>query len=174
MNKAPRLINTPHLPIVPNREQNSIDSRAKSAEDKTMETPIPKPAADLEVLTNDLALIKANYATRSDITTAKAELTVEIAEAENRLRVEVKDTENRLRTEIKETENKLRLEIKETESRLLVVINEAKVEFKTEFAKLKYELKTEILESKSSIIIWVVSAIFLAQLIPAFLKKFGL
>ncbi|WP_348696977.1 hypothetical protein [Duganella fentianensis] len=185
MNKAPRLINTPHLPIVPNREQNSIDSRTKSAEDKTMETSIPKPAADLEVLTNDLALIKANYATRSDITTAKAELTVEIAEAENRLRVEVKDTENqlrteiketenKLRTEIKETENKLRLEIKETESRLLVVINEAKVEFKTEFAKLKYELKTEILESKSSIIIWVVSAIFLAQLIPAFLKKFGL
>jgi hypothetical protein len=73
MNKAPRLINTPPFPAVPNRERNSIDSRAKSAEDKTMETSIPKPAADLEALTNDLALIKVNLATRSDVATAKAD-----------------------------------------------------------------------------------------------------
>ncbi|MFC0169669.1 hypothetical protein ACFFKC_16410 [Pseudoduganella danionis] len=163
MNKAPRFINTPPFPAVPNRERNSIDSRAKSAEDKTMETSIPKPAADLEALTNDLALIKVNHDTRSDVATAKAELIIEITDAENRLRIEGKETENRLI-----------LEIKDAESRLLAAINEARVDFKTECAKFKYELKTEIQESKTSIIIWVVSAIFLAQLMPAFLKKFGL
>jgi hypothetical protein len=36
------------------------------------------------------------------------------------------------------------------------------------------ETKTAIAESRSSIIVWVVSAIFLAQLLPALLKKFGM
>jgi hypothetical protein len=36
------------------------------------------------------------------------------------------------------------------------------------------ETKAAIAESRSSIIVWVVSAIFLAQLLPALLKKFGM
>jgi hypothetical protein len=34
--------------------------------------------------------------------------------------------------------------------------------------------RTAIAEAKTSIIIWVVSAIFLSQLLPALLKKFGI
>ncbi|WP_186183846.1 hypothetical protein [Burkholderia gladioli] len=35
-------------------------------------------------------------------------------------------------------------------------------------------VKTSVAEAKSAIIMWVVSAIFLAQLLPALLKKLGL
>jgi hypothetical protein len=45
---------------------------------------------------------------------------------------------------------------------------------KTDIAELRTELRTAIAEAKTSIILWVVSAIFLAQLLPAVLKKFGL
>ena len=38
----------------------------------------------------------------------------------------------------------------------------------------KDSVKAAIAEAKNSIIMWVVSAILLAQLLPALLKKFGL
>jgi hypothetical protein len=37
-----------------------------------------------------------------------------------------------------------------------------------------YATKADVADAKSSIIMWVVSAILLAQLLPAILKKFGL
>lgn len=40
--------------------------------------------------------------------------------------------------------------------------------------KSNYATKADIAEAKNSIIMWVVSAILLAQLLPALLKKFGL
>lgn len=42
-----------------------------------------------------------------------------------------------------------------------------------EFIK-HYATKADLADAKSSIIMWVVSAILLAQLLPALLKKFGL
>jgi hypothetical protein len=36
------------------------------------------------------------------------------------------------------------------------------------------DTKTALSEAKSSIILWVVTAIFLAQLLPALLKRFGI
>lgn len=41
------------------------------------------------------------------------------------------------------------------------------------FAK-HYATKADVTEAKNSIIMWVVSAILLAQLLPPILKKFGL
>ena len=41
------------------------------------------------------------------------------------------------------------------------------------FAK-HYATKADLSEAKNSIIMWVVSAILLAQILPALLKKFGL
>ena len=38
----------------------------------------------------------------------------------------------------------------------------------------KDSVKAAVSEAKNSIIMWVVSAIFLAQLLPTLLKKFGL
>jgi hypothetical protein len=40
--------------------------------------------------------------------------------------------------------------------------------------KSNYATKADVSDAKNSIIMWVVSAIFLAQLIPALLKKIGL
>lgn len=39
--------------------------------------------------------------------------------------------------------------------------------------KSNYATKADIAEAKNSIIMWVVSAILLAQLLPPLLKKFG-
>lgn len=39
--------------------------------------------------------------------------------------------------------------------------------------KSNYSTKADVSEAKNSIIMWVVSAILLAQLLPALLKKFG-
>lgn len=40
--------------------------------------------------------------------------------------------------------------------------------------KSNYSTKADVSEAKNSIIMWVVSAILLAQLLPSILKKFGL
>jgi hypothetical protein len=41
-------------------------------------------------------------------------------------------------------------------------------------AALRGDMKSSVAEAKNSIIMWVVSAILLAQLLPALLKRFGL
>lgn len=40
--------------------------------------------------------------------------------------------------------------------------------------KANYATKTDVLEAKHSIVMWIVSAILLAQLLPPILRKFGL
>lgn len=40
--------------------------------------------------------------------------------------------------------------------------------------KSNYSTKADVAEAKNGVIMWVVSAILLAQLLPAILKKFGL
>ena len=57
---------------------------------------------------------------------------------------------------------------KETGERLVRI--EAKQD---EFIK-HYATKADLMDAKNSIIMWVVSAVLLAQLLPALLKKFGL
>lgn len=43
-----------------------------------------------------------------------------------------------------------------------------------DLAVMRAEMKAAIAEAKNSIIMWVVSAILLAQVLPPILKKFGL
>ena len=40
--------------------------------------------------------------------------------------------------------------------------------------KANYATKTDVLAAKHSIVMWIVSAILLAQLLPPVLRKFGL
>lgn len=50
----------------------------------------------------------------------------------------------------------------------------AKIEAKQDEFTKHYATKADLTDAKNSIIMWVVSAILLAQLLPAILKKFGL
>lgn len=59
--------------------------------------------------------------------------------------------------------------IAETTSERLTVI-----ERDVAVIKSNYATKADVAEAKNSVIMWVVSAILLAQLLPAILKKFGL
>lgn len=45
---------------------------------------------------------------------------------------------------------------------------------KEDLAALRGDMKAAIAEAKNTIIMWVVSALFLAQVFPALLKKLGL
>lgn len=45
---------------------------------------------------------------------------------------------------------------------------------KEDVAALRGDMKTAVAEAKNSIIMWVVSAILLAQLLPSILKKLGM
>lgn len=49
-----------------------------------------------------------------------------------------------------------------------------RIEAKQDEFTRHYATKADLTEAKNSIIMWVVSAIFLAQLLPTVLKKFGL
>lgn len=48
-----------------------------------------------------------------------------------------------------------------------------RAEFKISIAELRVELTSAIAEAKSSTILWVVGAIFLAQLLPMLLNRIG-
>jgi hypothetical protein len=49
-----------------------------------------------------------------------------------------------------------------------------RIEGKQEEFTKHYATKADLTEAKNSIIMWVVSAVLLAQLLPAILKKFGM
>jgi hypothetical protein len=54
-----------------------------------------------------------------------------------------------------------------------VAIIKANGATKVDLAELESGLKSDIADAKSSVIVWVVSAIFLAQILPSLLKHFG-
>jgi hypothetical protein len=67
-----------------------------------------------------------------------------------------------------------KLEADVTEIKIDLAVLKATCATKCDLAEVKAETKAALAEAKTSIIMWVVSAIFLAQLLPALLKKFGI
>ena len=118
--------------------------------DGDMELRIEKIESNLDGMKLDLEIIKRTGATKMDLAELKIATKVDIAE---------------LRTETKTA-------IAELKAETMVAIAELKAETKADIAELKAELISKISEAKTSVIIWVTSAIFLAQLLPALLKLF--
>lgn len=70
---------------------------------------------------------------------------------------------------------KLEALAEKTGERLIAIdLRLAKIEGKQDEFSKHYATKADLTEAKNSIIMWVVSAILLAQVLPAILKKFGL
>ena len=64
--------------------------------------------------------------------------------------------------------SKLEATAEKTAERLTVIERDVAV------IKSNYATKSDVAEAKAAIIMWVVGAIFLAQLLPALLKKLGM
>lgn len=70
---------------------------------------------------------------------------------------------------------KLETSVEKTAERLAVIENRlTRIEAKQDEFTKHYATKADLTDAKNSIIMWVVSAVLLAQLLPAILKKFGL
>jgi hypothetical protein len=69
--------------------------------------------------------------------------------------------------ESEERLNKLGVQAGELNARMFAVEKDLAV------IKSNYATKADVLEAKNSVIMWVISAVFLAQLLPLLLKKLG-
>jgi chromosome segregation ATPase len=125
-------------------------------------------------LERDVGVLKAQCASRTDLAEAKAEILVRLAESENTLRTDIVSVEHRLRTEINASENKLKTELNATENKLKTEIAGVENRLTTSIVNVREGLRTEIAQAKTQLAFWVVGSVFLAQYLPAILRKLGL
>lgn len=118
-----------------------------------LEASSEETAGRLLTLEQDVSVLKKACVTKSDLSEAKTEILVKIAETEGELRNEINGVECRLKIEIKG----LGHAINDVESRL-----------RTEINGMRQDLRTEISQAKNWILFWVVASVLLAHFLPTF------
>ena len=138
---------------------SQFDKEKSEAYDKTPDARLSKLEMEQLNIKVDIAVLKETCATKTDLAELGGGLRAEMAEMGSQLRAEMAAMGSQLRAEMAAMESQLHAEMAAMEGRL-----------RAEMAEMENRLKTQIAETKSTIIIWVVGSVFLAQLLPALLK----
>jgi outer membrane murein-binding lipoprotein Lpp len=131
----------------------SFDGSGKESPDMELTERLSHLASDLTTVKTDVAFLKTDLAVvKTDVAVLKTGVAV--------LKTDVavlKTDVSGLKTDV----SAVRTDVSALKTDMAVV-------------KSNYATKADVLEAKNSVIVWVVSAVFIAQLLPGFLKKFGL
>lgn len=125
-----------------------VDDGGEPPDDQTMEARIARLESDLTAIKIDVAVIKATCATKSDLAELRAATKTDLAELRAATGLDGANLKIELETKIAERTSALEAEI----------------------VKRTSELEAKIDRAKTATILWVVSAVFLAQLIPTLIK----
>ena len=138
-----------------------VDSNGGCAGDGALGVRVEKLEAQLTSISTDVAVIKANGATKTDMAELKSTTQTDMAELKSATQADIAELKSETRADIAELRSSTKADIAELRSST-----------KADIAELKSSMKADLAEAKTAIIMWVVGAIFLAQLLPTVVRIF--
>lgn len=124
-------------------------------------------------------LLTDTLCSKVELNAVESRLTAKIDSVETRLTEQIQGVEARTTAQINGVETRLTEQIRAVEIRSAKEIHAVETRLTAEVSALgaktvtKVELSDAITKSKNEIILWVVGSIFLAQLLPNLLQRFG-
>ena len=156
---APRK-NDPHSTTI------SVAGGGEPPYDGSMEQRLDKLEAGLAAMQLDVEIIKRTMATKEDVAMLKGSAKVDIAELKAETSASIADLKTETKADIADLKAETKADIAELKAETKADIAELRAEMKVKMA----ELEAKISEAKSAVIMWVTTAIFLAQLLPSLIK----
>ena len=111
--------------------------------------------------------------TKADITKARADTKAVIAKARAAIRADIAAARAAIQADIAAARAAIQSDIAAERSATKAEIVELRSVTQAAIAEARAATKTDIAEAKTSIIVWVVGAIFLSQLLPSLLRMFS-